>query len=70
MQTEQETFFARAQQARADADAATLDNVRDRCLRAESAWTQMALRAARTQESRAKLKAEKAAAAETGELTA
>lgn len=33
-----------AAQANADAQAATLDNVRDRCLRAESAWLAMAER--------------------------
>ena len=42
-------YLARAAQARADADSATLDNVRDRCLRAESAWTIMAERAERNE---------------------
>jgi hypothetical protein len=41
--------FYRQQSAKshADADAATLDNVRDRCLRAAAAWESMADRAAR-----------------------
>ncbi|HEY0624713.1 hypothetical protein [Sphingomonas sp.] len=33
-----------AARARADAEAATLDNVRERCLRAEAAWLEMAER--------------------------
>lgn len=33
-----------AARARADAEAATLDNVRERCLRAEAAWLAMAAR--------------------------
>ena len=50
--TQLQFYLDRAAQARADADAATLDNVRDRCLRAEDAWTRMAERAARTEEMR------------------
>jgi hypothetical protein len=33
-----------AARARADAEAATLENVRERCLRAEAAWLDMAKR--------------------------
>jgi hypothetical protein len=51
--TQLQFYLDRAAQARADADAATLDNVRDRCLRAEDAWTRMAERAARTEQMRA-----------------
>ena len=40
---------ARAAQCRAEADAANLDNVRERCLRAEDAWNHMADRAAHTE---------------------
>ena len=47
--TQLEFYRARAEQCRAEADAATLENVRDRCLRAEDAWTQMADRVARTE---------------------
>ncbi len=44
------TFFrSRADAERAAADAATLDNVRDRCDRAAQAWEAMATRAERTQ---------------------
>jgi hypothetical protein len=55
-------YQQRAAEARADADAAILDNVRDRCLRAEAAWKAMADRAARTERMRATLEAHKAAA--------
>ncbi|WP_240913752.1 hypothetical protein [Sphingomonas sp. HDW15A] len=41
---ELENYLARARDARAAADAATLDNVRDQCLRAEEAWLSMARR--------------------------
>ena len=50
--TQLQFYLDRAAQARADADSATLDNVRDRCLRAEDAWNRMAERAARTEEMR------------------
>ena len=50
--TQLEFYRARAAQAREEADTATLDNVRDRCLRAEAAWNHMADRVARTEEMR------------------
>ena len=56
-------YTARAAEARADADRATLHNVRERCLRAAAAWDAMASRAHRNDTFRAKLAAEKAAAA-------
>ena len=43
----------RAAQAHQEAEVATLDNVRDRALRAEAAWTQMAERAERVDAARA-----------------
>lgn len=55
-------YLTRAAEARRDADAATLDNVRERCLRSEAAWADMAARAARTETMRAKSEADKAAA--------
>jgi len=58
--TNQEIYLARAAEARADAAAATLANVRERCLRAEEAWMAMAERAARTDRMRARTEAEKA----------
>ena len=42
----------RARQAEADADSATLDNVRDRWSRAAKAWDEMATRAEKTAERR------------------
>jgi hypothetical protein len=59
--TDRETYLARAAEARADADAALLDNVRNRCLRSEKAWSDMANRAERTEKMRATLEADKAA---------
>ncbi|HYI42857.1 MAG TPA: hypothetical protein VD768_04465 [Sphingomicrobium sp.] len=61
--TDRETFLARAAEARKDADAALLDNVRDRCLRSEAAWSEMAARAEKTEKMRAARDAEKAASA-------
>jgi len=43
-----------AARARADAEAATLDNVRERCLRAEAAWLEMAERQEGVDRARAK----------------
>lgn len=44
---ELENYLARAREARTAADAATLDNVREQCLRAEEAWLSMARRVER-----------------------
>ena len=52
---------ARALDARADAASATLDNVRERSLRAAHAWEVMADRAERTARMRERREAEKAA---------
>jgi hypothetical protein len=60
--TSQLDFYrARADQARAEADAATLTHVRERCLRSEAAWQALANRAARAEEMRGKILAEKEA---------
>ena len=64
MSAQHQFYVARATEAKRDADAATLDNVRERCLRAAAAWDGMAARAARTEKMRAKTEAEKAIAAE------
>ena len=48
-----EFYLARAAQARAEADAATLAHVRERCLRSEAAWTQLAERAERSEQLKA-----------------
>ena len=64
MSTQQHEFYStRAAEARRDAEAASLDNVRDRCLRAAAAWEAMAARAERTGTFRAKQEAEKQALA-------
>ena len=57
-------FLARADQARAEAEEATLDHVRERCRRSEAAWTVLAERAERSEllrEQDAKKKAAEAA---------
>jgi len=40
-------FLARAEQARVEAEAATLDHVRERCRRSEAAWSALADKAQR-----------------------
>ena len=59
MSAQHEFYVARAAEARATAQAATLANVRDRWLRSEASWTDMAARSARSETMRAKLIAEK-----------
>ena len=61
-------YLERAAEARATADAATLDNVRERWLRSEASWIEMAARSERSEKMRANLIAEKAA--ERAELQA
>ena len=58
-------FLARAEQARAEADAATLDHVRERCRRSEAAWTALADRAERSERLREAEALRKAQVAET-----
>ncbi len=60
MSAQQEFYLERAAEARAGASAATLDNVRDRWLRSEATWTEMAARSARGEKMREKLIADKA----------
>lgn len=57
---DRETYLLRAEAARTEADEATLANVRERCLRAEAAWMEMAARAERTETMRAMRESEKA----------
>lgn len=47
-----DTYSAHAARCHQEAAAATLDNVRDRALRAEAAWTAMAERSLKTEASR------------------
>ncbi len=63
MSQQHEFFVVRAAEARRDAEAATLDNVRQRCLRAAEAWEAMAQRAERSERNRDAEIARKAALA-------
>lgn len=54
-------YRARAAESAAEAKLARLDNVRDRCLRAEAAWLAMAERLTRAEAMREKQAAAKAA---------
>jgi hypothetical protein len=47
-----EFFRARAEQAHAEAEAATLEHVRERCRRSEAAWQALADRAAHAERMR------------------
>jgi len=58
---QREFYISRAEEAKAGAASALLDNVRDRWLRAEAAWNEMADRAGRIEEARSER--EKAATA-------
>lgn len=46
-------FLARAEQARVEGDAATLEHVRERCRRSEAAWQALADRAERSERMKA-----------------
>ena len=60
MSAQHEFYLERAAEARAGASAATLDNVRDRWLRSEATWAEMAARSQRGEKTREKLIADKA----------
>ena len=55
-----EFYSARAAEAAADAQTATLDNVRDRALRAEATWQALADQARAVAEQRRRIAATKA----------
>jgi hypothetical protein len=57
-------FLARADQARVEGDAATLEHVRERCRRSEAAWMALADKARRSEELRIEEAERKAAVAE------
>ena len=61
MSVTNEFYRAREADARREAGAATLDNVRDRHLQAASAWAAMAARGERTERRRVENDARKAA---------
>jgi len=50
---ELDAYLTRAEAARTEAEAATLANVRERCLRSEAAWREMAARVTETEKMRA-----------------
>ncbi|WP_043604677.1 hypothetical protein [Novosphingobium sp. Rr 2-17] len=52
-------YQEQADQQTLAAEGATLQNVRDRCLRAAAAWSELAARARRTEDSRARAAADK-----------
>jgi hypothetical protein len=54
-------YLARAAQARDEAEAATLEHVRERCRRSEAAWNALAARADRTSRMKAEEEMRKAA---------
>jgi hypothetical protein len=56
-------FLARADQARVEAEAATLDHVRERCRRWEAAWNALAAQAQRSERLRTEEAERKAAQA-------
>ena len=56
-------FLARADQAREEAEAATLDHVRERCRRSEAAWNVLADKARRSEQLRIEEAKRKAATA-------
>ena len=60
MSAQHEFYLQRVAEARAGASAATLDNVRERWLRSEATWSEMAARSERAEKTRERLIADKA----------
>lgn len=58
---DRDMYLLRAEEARAQAEETTLENVRERCRRSEAAWMEMAARAERTEKMRSDQAAAKAA---------
>ena len=69
MTAQHEFYLERAKEARATARAATLDNVRDRCLRSEAGFLAMAERQDLADRNRARREAAAAALAEENAAT-
>ena len=67
MSVSSDFYLARAAESAREADAATLDNVRDRARRSEAAWRSMADRLIRSDVMRDTLAAEKAQRIEAAE---
>lgn len=61
MSNQHDFYLQRAAQAQADADTATLENVRQRCLRSAEAWNAMAARAEKVERLRCENETAKAA---------
>lgn len=61
MSAQHEFYLARAAEARAGASEATLDNVRNRWLRSEATWSELAERSRRVELLHGRLMADKAA---------
>jgi hypothetical protein len=60
MSTNSDFYLARAAECARDAEASSLDNVRDRCRRSQAAWQEMADRVIRGEKMRDTLDAAKA----------
>ncbi len=60
MSTTSDFYLARAAECARDAEASSLDNVRDRCRRSQAAWQEMADRVIRGEKMRDTLDAAKA----------
>ncbi|PKP89867.1 MAG: hypothetical protein CVT77_16670 [Alphaproteobacteria bacterium HGW-Alphaproteobacteria-16] len=67
--SQSETYRHHAERARADADSATLENVKERLLRAESAWLAMANRQESVDRARAQRENAQASAKTLQEIT-
>jgi hypothetical protein len=61
MSVNRDFYLARVESCMVDADAAQLDNVRDRFLRSAAAWQSMADRVTRTEQERAQRDSDKLA---------
>jgi hypothetical protein len=68
--TNADLYLERAAEARRDAEAATLSNVRERCLRSEEAWLTMARRVNKLAAMQEVNEAAKAEAAEARQVEA
>jgi hypothetical protein len=60
MSAQHQFYLDRAEEARAGASVSTLENVRDRWLRSEAMWNEMAERSASGEKMRARIMADKA----------
>lgn len=68
--TTKDEYLAKAAASRAEADAASLENVKERCHRSEAAWNEMAAGAERAEKLRARREAENQAKADAAKAAA